>query len=388
MKKLKRNKRPDPDMDNILPILVHQWRRINNIKGGGPESVLQTREFRQFSHMVRHLCNPQGKGEAPFPKEADALGVEMLYEWVIRYHEGLHLIAELPKPPKKVLDLCSGLGAFSFAALHSGASAVTAVDKRERALHLAGKICGKYGYPIEVAQKDVLRPDFRVEEKYDLIIIAHSLEELFPTTEAGWAGKQLAFVSKFLKNLTEDGHLLIVGSSWPQENRNLLVLRDKLVNKGIPVQAPCVWQGECPALRNDKGFCYAQREYDQPKFIKEVHRGSGIRMNSLKMSYLICGHPDAAWPLNEEEEPSYRVISPLVETAHGKRHHLCGTDGNKTLGSRLMETPEGARAFDYLKRGDLIQIEDAQKDQHRLTIIEDTTVRIKAACGKPVSQEY
>lgn len=87
------------------------------------------------------------------------------------------------------------------------------------------------------------------------------------------------------------------------------------------------------------------------------------------------------------ERPLYRVISPPIETHTGKRFHLCGTDGKKDLGSHLKEQTPESRAFDYLKRGELISLEGALVKQQHFDIVLGTRIKIEAALNKPLPFE-
>lgn len=81
------------------------------------------------------------------------------------------------------------------------------------------------------------------------------------------------------------------------------------------------------------------------------------------------------------------MISPPVDTHAGKRYHLCGTDGKKDIGSHLKEQTPEARAFDYLKRGELISVEDALVKQQHFDVVLGTRVKVEAALNKPLPYE-
>lgn len=382
MKKKKRNKSPNHDLDTIVPILIYVWRKLHKI-GGGPPDCLQTREFRSVVSALKYLKegieHPKGKQFS----DRDLLGANILYDWVIHYLEGLSLLSELPERPRRVLDLCSGTGAFAFSALRHGAGEVHAVDKDEMSLKLAGEICGRYGEAISVNKRDILQKDFSVEENFDLIVLAYSLEKLFPSSEKGWVDRQNDFIKKLLESLSEEGTLLLVEDSWPASNRRILSLRESALKWGCSVQAPCIWKGNCPALANVKGQCYAQRELVKPYLIKEIQRSALFKMNSLKMSYLFLKGPRAK-EMNLSSERLYRVISSPIESYGGNRFHLCGVDGAKSLGSHFSKHPKESRAFEFLRRGDLIAVDNVLEDKNRLDIIEGSKVIVKASCGRPV----
>lgn len=370
---------PSPDLDTLMPLLLAQWRRFR--KEPGPPDRLQTREFRSTVAAIHKLQKGQS---GDYFADPELLSAYLLYPWVVHYQQGLSLINELPTTPRRVLDLCSGGLPFALAALRHGAHEVTAVDQNLTALQLGAEVCGRYGYAVNLRQWNCLKGPCPVSGPFDLIIMAHCLEELFPSSSAGWRERQDAFIDNLLSTLSPEGYLLIVDSSLVEMNHRILALRDRLVEQGVPVQAPCVWRGECPALKTKDSPCYAQREFEKPFLIKELQRACNINLGSLKMSYIIFRSPQAQWPALPQTPPHYRVISPPIESYQGKRYFLCGTDGKRSLGSHLRQHPAESRAFEFLKRGELISIEDALQKGNSLDIVEGTRVSVKAACNKPI----
>lgn len=382
------NKKPALDLETIMPLLIGVWRRFQ--KESGPPDVLQTREFRGVVAAIEQLRNGLENdksliGQDYFSKR-ELLAAYLLYQWVIHYQQGISLINELPRTPRRVLDICSGPAPFSFAALKQGASEVTAIDQNQTALELGAEICGRYGLPLGVRKwkgPDTTLPD---TGHYDLIILGHCLEELFPSNQSNAESKQRQFVKGLLNRLSPNGFLLLVESSLQDVNQRMLRMRDALVAEGVPVQAPCVWRGACPALQTANSPCYAQREFEKPYLVKEIQRAASINLGSLKMTYLILRSPKSSWP-HLPEKNLYRIISPPVESHHGTRYYLCGTDGKKNLGSHLTQHPHESRAFEYLRRGELISIEGALEKPHSLDVIEGTKLSVEAACGKPLPEE-
>lgn len=386
---MKSKKAPTADLDTIVPLLINIWRRFH--KEAGPPDKLQTREFRRVIECLKMLeAQHDGKQSllgVDYFQNRELLASYLLYPWIIHYQEALSLIGELPKTPKRVLDVCSGPAPFAFAALRHGATEVYATDRNVAALELGAQICGRYGMPMTVRRWDCSKDAVPIEGQFDLITLGHALSELFPATVKGWQIKEQQFIQYLLGKLKPTGFLLLAESSQPEPNRRLLTLRDALVAQGITVQAPCIWQSECPALKTPNSPCYAQREMAKPYLVKEVQRAMGIKLSSLKMTYLLLRSPQAA-PLPETTLPLYRVISPPIESYQGKRFYLCGTDGKKSLGSRLAESTASVRAFDYLRRGDLIEVENALQQGLALDLIEGSSITVKAPCGKPAPQQH
>ncbi len=386
---MKSKRAPDSDLSNLMPLLIGLWRRLH--KEAGPPDVLQTREFRGvvtgLQTLQKGLQTEKDLIGKDYFADTQLLGAYLLYHWVIHYQQGLSLLNELPVVPRRVLDVCSGPVPFGFAALRHGASEVIAMDRSVNALQLGAEVAGRYGYPLNIRHWKNGNSPMPVEGEFDLIILGHCLEELFPSNQKNWMDQQEKFISKLLQRLTPTGFLLIVDDSHLEPNRRILELRDKLVQMGVPVQAPCIWRGQCPALQAKDSPCYAQREFEKPDLIKQFQRSAKINLGSLKMSYLILRSPKAQWP-ELPEEKLYRVISPPVETFQGTRYYLCGTDGKKVLGSNQKEHSIDTRAFEYLKRGELISVENALEHHNALDIIQGTKISVEAACGKPIPEQH
>lgn len=373
-----KKKQPESNVEELILILISVWRRMNKLSG--PPDKLQTREFRGVVEAIQTL---QKENCQDFAAKPNLFGAYMLYHNLIHYQQGLSLINELPFSPKRVWDVCAGFSPFGLAALKHGAREVISTDISERALEVGAEIAGRFGHPITIRKWDSLKQNPPVEGKFDLIIVGHCLETLFPSSKKDWNNAQHNFLMNLMNYLTPDGYLLIVGDSQLEPNKRILQIRDRFVENNIPIQAPCVFKGLCPALQTKDSPCYAQREFEKPHLIREIQRSAKINLGSLKMSYIIFRHPLASWP-KPLEEPLYRVISPPVDTFHGKRYYLCGTTGKHHINSRFKSHPPQAKAFDYLKRGELISVKDALIKAAAIDLIEDSKVKVVAACGKPI----
>lgn len=348
-------------LDEYLRLSTILYRKLS--KEEGPFDKLQTREFRK---IIAELGTYD-------PKIAEPFFPYLLYSNFIHLQESISTVSEIPTEINSVLDVGSGLGAFALGAMMKGASQATLLDMNTTLMDYGAELIGKMGYPVKTLKWTYPAP--LPKEKYDLIILGHSLFHL--TDNPG------SLVEKCLKQLNPNGYLLIVDSSQDDINRKVLRLRDEVVKAGHPIQAPCVWRGNCVALEA-KVPCYAQRELYKPHMIAEIQRSAKINQNSLKMSYLIVNN--TGWP-TDENEPLYRVISPPIDGYQGKLYYLCGKEGKKTISSRMNEHPKESRAFEYLKRGELIEVEGCLESKNHFTISTDAKVVVKAAVGKPANKE-
>lgn len=340
-------------LDELLPLLFQAYRQL--AKEPGAMDRLQTREFRTVAASVQ-----AGKEHDPY--------AYLLYYFPVRYQEGLSLIGECATVPNRVLDVGSRMGPFALAALEKGASEVIMVDEDEKWLEIGAEIIGRMGYPVSTRIWNPERP-IQVQGKFDLIICAYPQSPL-----------KDEFVHYLVNMLTPNGQVLLVDSSQEGINREFLQRRDRLVKAGYPIQAPCVWQGECVALKA-KAPCYAQRALVKAPILRDLQRAAGINLSSLKMSYLLVRRKDVSWPA---VIPCSRVISPPMETVQGERYYLCGTEGRTTLGTTLKVHPKASRAYEYLKRGELIAIEGATVNKSALEIVESTIIKVVAPVGLPL----
>jgi len=377
----KKLKHPPLDMEELIPLLIKVWR--NNLHLPGPADCLQTREFRAacscIKEMYEFLHGNSATTTLEFFQDTGFAAAYLLYFWPVHYSQALSLMGELPKPPKKVLDLFSGPGPLAFAACKWGAESVTCIDEHEFPLKLAAEVAARSGYALSVRQARFPNLSCVKGEKYDLITVGYAMKEL---SSQGVSFSKL--FNTLLPFLSEDGAILFIDSSFDATCKKLLSLRDYCQESDIPIVAPCVWRGKCPALASKSWLCYAQRPFEKPHLLKELQRGAGINLNSLKMSYLIVQNPKKGF-LHPKQE-AFRVVSPLMKEP-SPSCWLCGTCGKKQLcGSDT--PPNSAKAFSFLQRGELISVENAKERGNVLEVVEGTTIKIEAALGKPVPKSY
>ncbi len=357
------------DFDTLIPILIKLWRNLQRLPAG-PQDRLQTREF---NALIEAITKQQKEKKIESTEE---VGAYLLYDWLVHYAQGLSLIEELPHTPYRVLDIAAGAAPMSLAALRHGAREVYAIDHNLKLLECGAHISGHYGHPLTIREHNCLDKKFPVQGPWDLIILSHSFFLLCPQEE-----EARSYLTFLMNQLTKTGFLLIVESSEESVNRRIIGLRDFAVEHGYGVQAPCICKGACPLQGSSP--CYAQRPFEKPPLVKDIQRLVGINLSSLKMSYLLLKpNPTPARP----DKKFFRVISPSVQTFWGKRFYLCTDDGKRTLGLKAETAPKSARAFDYLKRGDVISISDAVVEKNDMQIDASTKIILEAPVAKPFTE--
>lgn len=359
------------DFPEIFKVLIAQFRHLNKLTVG-PLDRLQTREFQHLTQKIAEL-----KENFDLTDRA-LLSAHLMYEWPIHLLEGISLLQELPSLPDSVLEIGSGTAPFALAALMSGSSSAATISLNELALRHGSEVVGKLGFPLTTRNKDPRQlRDWSFESKWDLIVVAYTLNDLFKSPI-----EQRSFILSLFHKLNPGGHVLLVDTSETTANREILHLRDLLIKEGVRVQAPCIWQGQCPALSNTKTPCFTQRPFEKYFLINDMQKALKVNSSSLKMTYLLLCAPGEK-TTHPEDVRLYRVVSPPLETFKGKRHFLCGVDGKKMLGSRLSSPTKISRAYEFIKRGDLISIKDALELEDDLVISEETEVLLRAPFDKP-----
>jgi len=255
----------------------------------------------------------------------------------------------------------------------------TAVDQVEENLRAAKSLFGELEdddrgrsvlrtvmSPIESAGQHLVG-------QFDIVILSNVLNELF-RADKDRIGKRTTFLGLTLDRLLADaGSCIIIEPALQETSRDLLGVRDGLVDAGFGVYSPCLVQGRCPALANPRDWCHEDRPWDPPAQVREIDRRIGLRKDALKFSYLVlrkdgrsladvCG-PDA-----------FRVVSePLV--SKGKRElYLCGREGRRRAMRLDKDAAPGNRPFDQLLRGDVVRCEGMAVEERLFRITKGTQV--------------
>jgi SAM-dependent methyltransferase len=372
-----------------MPRLIGVYRSVRRSRG--PEGRLLPAELAAVTRGVRRLSEGLTRRRhlvgTPYMEDPDLLGAYLLYFWPVSYAQGLHAIGEIGARPRAVLDLGSGPGPLAMAALDAGASDVMAADRSASALELCARVASSAGRAVATRTWDPLGSDELPggTQAWSVISVGHALNEL-------WAGepdrieKRAAFCRRLLDRLRKGGSLVLIEPALQVTTRELLEVRDRLVAQDVPVRAPCLFRGACPALERPADWCHAERAWEPPTVLEEIIQEAGLHKEALKMAYVILGRPGEAWP----EAPGGRLFRIVSEQLPGKsrvRVMGCGGEGRIPLAlGDSARTPEN-QAFLEAQRGDVIDVAGAEPAQEGpgLRITETTRVRIARRADEPIS---
>jgi SAM-dependent methyltransferase len=237
---------------------------------------------------------------------------------------------------RRVLDLGAGTGAAgqAVAAALPGPVEVVPVDR----------VAATRGVIVADLRREV-RPPGLVGD-FDLIVAAHLLNELAGTTTVA---QRAALVFAWARELLADGgHILLVEPALRETGRDLLSVRDKLVEAGFFVVAPCFWQGPCPALLRERDWCHDSAPWAEGQ--------ASAGRSRVDFAYLLLTRRRKEGE-GTGEKRLFRVVSePLVEKGR-LRVYGCGPAGRHALIRLDRDEAEANADFDRLGRGDVVVAE-------------------------------
>ena len=206
---------------------------------------------------------------------------------------------------------------------------------------------------------------------FDLIVLSNVLNELY-LGSAEALGKRTALIGRIMDHLlAPDGSCILIEPALRETSRDLLAVRDGLVDAGRTVYSPCLVQGHCPALANPKDWCHEDRAWDPPEHIREIDRRIGLRKDSLKFSYVVL-RKDGRTLADACGADAYRVVSEPLVSKGKHEHYLCGQQGRKRATRLDRDADPGNEAFARLLRGDVVHVEDMLNEDERFKITKGT----------------
>jgi ribosomal protein RSM22 (predicted rRNA methylase) len=364
-----------------MPRLVAVWRRHFKRPEGPP--VLTPHEVREVGAGVRTLSlgltRDRTLAGARYMDDPRLLGAYLLFYWPVSYAQARSVLGELERRPRTVLDLGSGPGPVAFAALDAGAAEVTAADRSAPALALARSLAAEAEEPL--ATRAWNGGSTLPEGAFDAVTLGHVLNELGHGPPA--IGTRAALVERAAAQLRPGGSVVVLEPALRDTSRDLLAVRDLLVERGFAIRAPCLWQGPCPARIKPTDWCHAERSWSPPPVLDALARAAGLHKEALKMSYLVVAPKGEAWPTLPEGR-LFRIVSEPLEGKGRQRYMGCGPEGRMGLALQSKHTTEANAAFFRLHRGDVIAVDKTEQRGDGLALTEGSTVRVVAPAGRPV----
>jgi SAM-dependent methyltransferase len=254
----------------------------------------------------------------------------VLSEWT-----GLHGQPQAAGETFRVLDLGSGQGASSFAALIHLAEArpnrrvlLRAVDRSKPSLERLGRL---------FEDQQSLWPDAELEtrvcgleeavgeagDNWDLMIASFSLNEV--SQDADDLEMQ-AWLQRALSRLSPAGTLVILEPVSEETSAALVRLRDWIASSGVArVLGPCPHRAGCSILRAARTRCHEVRKWRVPQSVAYINRTLQRTVHDLKFSFLMLGGAEA-WGF-EFGPGDFRMTAPMLKAPDRLITAGCAADG-------------------------------------------------------------
>lgn len=293
----------------------------------------------------------------------------LLYFLPINFAKACFVFQKLPEAfwqqtEFKILDLGCGPASASLAFLYmleqknkTAKVEIQLVDQNKKILGDAqslllawqGKSTGLQNLSIKLESQVLLKT--RLAAKFDLIIFHHVINEM---TSLG-AVERSQWLHPFLnQHLSHQGLAVIIEPALKRPTREMMALRDHLIEARFQVLAPCLHQQICPMLASTRhDWCHFYAEWQEPGYLKKLDRLIGNDNRYLKLAYLILSRRESyevRHPINH-----FRMVSNRMATRGKTEVVLCGPPG----GIRLMRLDRNRsphnRDLDLSKRGDILE---------------------------------
>lgn len=218
---------------------------------------------------------------------------------------------------------------------------------------------------LKTLQADLSLPvPFLSAASFNLICVGNLLNELFAGQPDRIERRREFITTIAFAALKEDGFLILLEPALRETSRELLFLRDQLMQKaGLHVYAPCVREQPCPAVADgcEADWCHEDRLWGPPGYLSKIDRLVGIRKTSLKYSYLVLSRRkislrDAVpWEKSVGENGDlWRVVSERIEEKGKSFCFLCGEKGRQRVTRLDKNRSEGNRNFKQADRGQVV----------------------------------
>lgn len=299
----------------------------------------------------------------------------------------LHPRALFSKPKLRVLDIGVGpgtasLGLLAFFAQQERKTPIEfmVVDqvagnlKEAEELLLSSGITHGVEVSLRKVQSDINGLGNLAQGLFDVIILSNVLNELFAQEEARIVKRVNILTAILKRRLADEGSCIIIEPSLRETSRDMLEVRDGMLDQGLHLYSPCLFNAKCPALTNPKDWCHEDIPWEPPAPVKELDKLTGLRKDSLKFSYLVLRKDRLS--LSDVRGPSvFRVVSePLV--SKGKiEFFLCGAGKRKLVTRMDKDRTDLNQAFEMLKRGDVVGFEQLMDEGKRFKIGKETVVK-------------
>lgn len=383
-----------------IPGLVSLWKQ----KDSG--ASLSDKEYKSVSSSLlslqRGLTGKRDLIGVNYMEDNAYLGAYLLYYWPVSYLQvsyaaqsvrseiaALCGAAARESCPVRILDLGSGPGPACAAvtdicldalgsrepgdgSLVQGTRAVsvTLLDQSEKSLSRARRLFERDfpGVQVTTAVSDFEHGALDAAGGFDIIVMSHALNELWKG-EAGFLEKRAGFLEKCIAALNPGGFMLVCEPALLETSRNLLSVRDLMLERGYEVKAPCAscrdasGAFKCPAiLAGENQTCHGEVAWTPCEPVAGIAARAGLDRESVKMSYVVLSGAPAsektpAAARKPLREISGRVVSDGMLNKAGRiRFVICTGKERITVSAKQGDPTAKQKGFFSFRRYDTVII--------------------------------
>jgi ribosomal protein RSM22 (predicted rRNA methylase) len=292
-----------------------------------------------------YLSRPEGK--TPW-KEPWAQAASLAYYFPLNYARNRAVALEAHRlgffaQLDEIVDFGCGMGSalHAFLDLAPDFQAVRGLDVSSESLELCRALC---------ASK-------RTQNLLDLHLVGAG------QTKRGFernASARLFLASYVYTELEELPHgaleseaIAIVEPSTQADGRRLMKLRQKLIDSGYQIWAPCTHMDACPLLiHSEKDWCHDRIHWDAPSWFSEMEKHLPMKNRTLTFSYLLARK--TTLPPAALAKLARLTGDTLIEKGKN-RQSVCRGPEREFLAWFPQRMPKDAPAIE-LKRGNLINL--------------------------------
>ncbi|MBC7371396.1 MAG: hypothetical protein H7326_07520 [Bdellovibrionaceae bacterium] len=204
-----------------------------------------------------------------------------------------------------VVDFGAGFGTASLALADD--------FKNFKLVERAKDICSKYSFLPPGANVTWSDKIDQVENpKSCLSVFSYSLTEIEEIP--AWAKKSEA--------------LMILEPSTQQDGRLLMSLRQRLIDDGYSLWAPCTQQGLCPLLTQSKtDWCHDRILFTMPKWFEQIEQNLPMKNRTLTFSYLLARRT----PAPQRDSRIARTVGDRMKEKGKDRQLVCRSEAREFL---------------------------------------------------------
>ena len=180
---------------------------------------------------------------------------------------------------------------------------------------------------IEHAQEAQKIHQRLIENKGQWVTNYPTNKKVSPKTLASFS-YSLTEIQNFPQWALDCDQIMIIEPATEQDGRQLLQLRQKLIDQGFHIWAPCTHQKKCPLLTQTKtDWCHDRLVLKKPEWLAQIEKHIAMRNNTLTMSYILASKTPA--PTYSEIEG--RTTGDFLKEKGKSRQMICRNEDREFL---------------------------------------------------------